>query len=59
MTFAGPDSIRIQAGDVFWGSVFPDVSEMAFAVSIDRRRIGGDIPAGAPPIFPIPDPARK
>ncbi|EPZ88193.1 hypothetical protein BURCENK562V_C5178 [Burkholderia cenocepacia K56-2Valvano] len=27
---------------------------MAFAVSIDRRRIGGDIPTGARLIFPIP-----
>jgi hypothetical protein len=43
----------------FGAVAFPDVSEMAFAVSIDRRRIGGDIPAGARLIFPIPDPARK
>ncbi|MDI9648297.1 hypothetical protein QM306_07580 [Burkholderia cenocepacia] len=34
--------------------LFPMLPKMAFAVSIDRRRIGGDIPTGARLIFPIP-----
>jgi len=54
MIFAGLDSTWIQVGDLFGAMDFPDVPEMAFAVSIDRRRIGGDIPAGNSLMLPIP-----
>ncbi|WP_175874558.1 hypothetical protein [Burkholderia sp. BCC0397] len=59
MTIAGLDSIRIQVGDLFGCSGFSDTSGMAFAVSIYRRRTGGDIPAGNSLILPIPDSAWK
>ncbi|MGK8195609.1 hypothetical protein [Burkholderia cepacia] len=40
-------------------AVFPDSPKQALAVSIDRRRTGGDIPAGTSLNFPIPDSTRK